>query len=301
MKIIGDSRDPGQTLIPKDRWVAALEWLRTLYRSEAASAASVDSASLARALRASESADQLARARDYESSVLLYEQATQQVLDMAGQGHSSVLAVHAAHADDNEPGSELPAAVRLARARLRAVVAHEFGDLNRQTSQRLRHLAQRSLFVVGLCLLVSLASSLWRQWGERDLAAGADWTLSSAPAGSPKSGKLTPLRWLGDHPSHLIHSDITEPPNVTVDLRGPHLITRVAVTNRLDCCYERAIGLELWTSLDGVAFSRVPSEAPARPFRFFTFQFPARRARFVRLSLPKPQYLHLAELKVYGK
>lgn len=296
----GDSGDLRRTFGAKLSWGAALEWLHGLNRRKATGATTVvDSTLLGRAVRTSRSADQLARKRDFESSVLLYEQATQQVLEMSGQGHSSVLAVHAAQVDASD--TELPAAVRLARARLRAAVAHEFGEATRQTAARVRRLARRLLLVSVLCMLAWLAAALWRHRAERDLAVGAEWTLSSVALNSAQRGKLTALNWWGDHPNYIFHSDTAKPPNVTVDLGAKHVITRVAITNRLDCCLERAVGLELETSLDGEAFSAVRTAGPSQPFRFFTFEFPARDARFVRLSLPKDQYLHLAELKVYGK
>jgi hypothetical protein len=84
---------------------------------------------------------------------------------------------------------------------------------------------------------------------------------------------------------------------VTVDLGAPHAIQRVVVTNRRDCCQERAVPLLLEVSDDGRAFR--PIAERQEPFRVWTASGLGAHGRYVQLRLAAPNILHLSEVEVY--
>lgn len=95
-----------------------------------------------------------------------------------------------------------------------------------------------------------------------------------------------------------VHTRSEKDPWVTVDLGAPQPVAGVRVTNRSDCCQERALPLVLEVSDDGEQFVEV-----ARRTRWFwrwSQRVRARPVRFVRLRVDGKSVLHLNEIEVYG-
>jgi hypothetical protein len=104
------------------------------------------------------------------------------------------------------------------------------------------------------------------------------------------------------------HTDRTAYPYWEVDLQSEQPLKAVRVFNRGDACQERALGLQVEVSTDGRSFTtvRVLTErfgglhdrSPALiDLREST---PPVQARYVRLSLPREDYLHLDQVEVFA-
>lgn len=254
---------------------------------------------LGNVLRTSGTADRLCREGHFEAGIVLYERATQLLLQLPGHEHQAMVAWQAANHSEPVADAWFPNDVRLARARLRAAALEKLGDLKRHCAAWLRRLVRCAVCVLALLVLVRGGWGAWQRRGEHELAENASWVVTPAYS-EPDRGKVPRVKWFGNHAAYFFHSNNSEPPQLTVDLGSERRIKRVELSNRLDCCFERAAGVELWTSIDGVRFERVGKQEPAEAFRFLSFEFAPRRARYVRLSLPRAEYLHLAELKVFG-
>lgn len=84
-----------------------------------------------------------------------------------------------------------------------------------------------------------------------------------------------------------------EEPNpwVQYDFRSERRLHSIAITNRTDCCYERAVPLVVETSNDG----RRWKEQVRATEQFMTWSAKLRgRARYVRLRVARTSYLHLS-------
>jgi hypothetical protein len=111
----------------------------------------------------------------------------------------------------------------------------------------------------------------------------------------------------GVDPSHVVdgdelnlgfHTGNKKSAHVTIDLGNVMRVKRVVVYNRIDCCQERAVPLEVQLSTDGHEFTTVAT----REFRFQQWEAtlpPGSRARFVRLEHKAHGAFHLAEIKVF--
>jgi hypothetical protein len=85
--------------------------------------------------------------------------------------------------------------------------------------------------------------------------------------------------------------------SVVIDLLAPHLIRRVDVYNRMDCCQERAVPLAIEVSSDGQTFRPVAHQG--RRFALWKASFPPVDARWVRLTQSSDQPFHLSEVEIY--
>lgn len=92
-----------------------------------------------------------------------------------------------------------------------------------------------------------------------------------------------------------------------VDLGGLLAVREIRVHNRTECCRERAKSLLVLVSPDGKSWQQVYSHAGKAPFGSkmtgdpLTIRLPSsQKARYVRVQLSEPNYLHLDEVEVYG-
>jgi hypothetical protein len=133
--------------------------------------------------------------------------------------------------------------------------------------------------------VVALVTAAWSLFGPADLTRRATRTLSSE-LGDCKRGEC------GDATFHIRHESS---PWVRYDFGAQQELRSIAVRNRTDCCYERAIPLVVETSDDGKIWSeRVRTE---RPFVDWSATFRA-RARFLRLRIAGTSYLHLKSVTI---
>jgi hypothetical protein len=114
-----------------------------------------------------------------------------------------------------------------------------------------------------------------------NLAAGKPWRTSSALPECTAPNKCADL---------LFHTLPQDNPWVDFDLGAPLSIHQVEITNRSDCCAERAVPLIIETSLDDKQWTEAARQEAQ--FSTWTAKFPARRARYVRARLPHNGVLH---------
>ncbi len=125
----------------------------------------------------------------------------------------------------------------------------------------------------------------------RDLAHGKPWRASSAIAGMSSSGILEST----DAP-FFFHTNSEANPSVTIDI-DLHSIHKVVVTNRRDCCQDRAIPLLIETMAPGGTWRTVAQRD--EPFTEWVATFPRVSANQVRVRATRTTLFHLAEIKVY--
>lgn len=166
---------------------------------------------------------------------------------------------------------------------------------------RWRFIRQRGAIALAMLAAVLLAPTAWRTLWDRDLTVGAAWRASSTWL-NPQSGTLARHRIYESLPNLFFHTTEQAEPYVDIDLGMVRAVDRVVVVNRHDCCYERARGLKILTSLDGQSFASVAERDPRSIFRRWDVSIPQARARYVRLQLPgDKRILHLADVRVYGR
>ena len=145
-------------------------------------------------------------------------------------------------------------------------------------------LAQRWLRVllVGLVLaLLVVGICVWRT--RPDLAKGKPfWTSSRSPS-CPAA--VLPCAGL------MFHTDEELNPWVEIDLGSQRVIRQIAVSNRADCCTDRAIPLIAEISRTGGQWTEVGRRTA--DFVSWTAKFPPATARYVRLRVPRRTTFHL--------
>lgn len=127
----------------------------------------------------------------------------------------------------------------------------------------------------------------------RDLAAGRAWRPSSVlapcePAKHACVGVTTDI---------LFHTTEEDSPWLEIDLGAPTAFHRVYVTNRSDCCAERAVPLVIEASDDREAWR--PLAGRAEPFQTWKASFERQTARYVRLRVERRSILHLDGVSIY--
>jgi hypothetical protein len=115
-----------------------------------------------------------------------------------------------------------------------------------------------------------------------NLAAGRPYRVSSAWAGCPPCEGI------------FFHTEKENNPWLEYDLGKPKAIHRIEVTNRPDCCRERAIPLIVEMSNDRTNWTEVVRRE--KEFTNWTATFPKRTARYVRLRVPRVTELHFKEV-----
>ena len=121
-----------------------------------------------------------------------------------------------------------------------------------------------------------------------NLAAGRAFQTSSRWAGCPSDPNCIPLMFCTDNDPG---------PWVEFDLDRPRRVHRVDVTNRPDCCGDRAIPLLVETSVDRATWTEVARRDAG--FTQWTAEFARTTARYVRLRVPRPSLLHLQDVEIH--
>jgi hypothetical protein len=154
--------------------------------------------------------------------------------------------------------------------------------IDRLLSQRGRRILL--LFAVVVLLIVGVR----RMVTGRDLASGIVPRVSSSWPGCASDPPC---------PSLLFHSQPESNPWVEFDLAAPKPIRRIDVTNRHDCCADRAVPLIAEISTDRVGWSEVGRRDTE--FSRWTVEFPPRVARYVRLRVPRFTTFHLKDVAIH--
>ena len=158
-------------------------------------------------------------------------------------------------------------------------------------------LLQRAARLLGLgVVLAVLFTGSWiaieRMRRGPDLAAGKPWKTSSSSATCrPKEHSCG-----GAHTDMFFQTDEEPEPWLEIDLGKNVSFNEVDVTNRDDCCPDRAVPLAIQVSRDHLAWR----EVSRREDSFSTWQavFAAQTARYVRLRVLRRTIFHLDKVAV---
>jgi hypothetical protein len=128
-----------------------------------------------------------------------------------------------------------------------------------------------------------------------DLAAGKPWRASSkAYDCQPKvptcGGAQTAILF------HTVEEDV---PWFEIDLGSSQPVGRIDVTNREDCCIERAVPLVVEVGNDQKQWKKVARQPDA--FRTWETGFEPVKARYVRLRVERRSVLHLVHVGVHAR
>lgn len=94
----------------------------------------------------------------------------------------------------------------------------------------------------------------------------------------------------------LFHTRSELNPWVEFDLGAPKTFRSIEVTNRRDCCQDRAVPLVAEISDDGAQWTEVARRET--DFTSWTAKFRPKTARFVRLRVPRESALHLEQVEI---
>jgi hypothetical protein len=102
-----------------------------------------------------------------------------------------------------------------------------------------------------------------------------------------------------DHgPYHLLfHTDEQDNPWVVLDLHSERTLEGVEVTNREDCCKDRAVPLIVETSNDQKTWTQVAERKEV--FDTWRAEFAKTEARYVRLRVPRKTTFHLRDIEPF--
>ena len=123
-----------------------------------------------------------------------------------------------------------------------------------------------------------------------NLAAGKPFRLSSSFSGWAACVANNGCNGL------MFHTETEPNPWIELDLGAPKKVSRVEVINRGDCCADRATPLVVEVSTDRATWT--PVARRNEPFGSWAASFPARVARYVRLTVPRRTVLHLQAIAV---
>jgi hypothetical protein len=127
----------------------------------------------------------------------------------------------------------------------------------------------------------------------RDLAEGQPWMTTSSEQGMPTSG-LGP----SSEGNMFFHTASSLRPWVEIDLGAMHVIRKVRVENRADCCKERALPLNV-EILEGDTWRLIAQRRT--PFTVWSYDVGSVRARKIRLLRPGTNFFHLKRISVFGQ
>jgi hypothetical protein len=150
-----------------------------------------------------------------------------------------------------------------------------------------------SLFLVAAVLIGSFVALRHATVGP-DLALGKPWRASSKefdchPENTQCGGARSAI---------LFHTTEENQPWYEVDLGAPQTIKSVTITNREDCCVERAVPLIVEVGDDQKTWKEVARVT--ENFREWDVSFNPVKARYVRLRVDRRSILHLIKVSVRG-
>lgn len=125
-----------------------------------------------------------------------------------------------------------------------------------------------------------------------DYALGRPWVASS------KMYECRPqANSCGDAATSIFfHTAEQDRPWLEIDLGEPVSISHVIVTNRRDCCHDRAVPLMVEVAVEKDRFTEVARREI--PFDVWDARFSPRTARYLRLTVTRRSFLHLEKVEV---
>jgi hypothetical protein len=156
----------------------------------------------------------------------------------------------------------------------------EAPDRDRQWKWALRALKRVGLAALAVGVVVGIAALVRGRPPPPGLLAGKAFTTSSKLGRDSGNAKL------------LFHTDLQWRPWVEWDLGQPTRLHEVVVSNRSDCCDERALPLVVEVSDDRTRWTEVARRTEAF-CRNLTIPFNETSARYLRLRVDRESFLHL--------
>jgi len=143
-------------------------------------------------------------------------------------------------------------------------------------------------------------------WVSRDATYEVSSTYSSAEITlTASAGLLTgwdPLRppWGGTGDPFAFHTNSEAKPYIIITLARVSPVQRLFIQNRGGrAVHDRATGLTVWVSEDKKSWQHVWTAGRVAPSWMVKLKTPV-EARYVKIGLLKPNFLHLALVKIYG-
>ncbi len=212
--------------------------------------------------------------------------AARELLERAAGGSELFRSVETVIGETVEPATADPS-IALARAQTLARFVERLTDeLERPLELAERRRSARALGIAAVALVVVLLVGLAvRSFRPPNLVPNAAMKLSSQlyECKNAECG------------SAFFHTANEEKPWVLFDFGKEKRLHSIDVTNRKDCCYDRAVPLVVETSNDEKSWSA--QARTEQPFVTWSAVL-AGRARFVRLRVDKTSYLHLTSVEI---
>jgi len=171
-----------------------------------------------------------------------------------------------------------------ARAFVETLVAEQEGPRRKVHRILFQRWSRLALITVAV---LSLAYGLRQLTLGADLAAKKPFRTSSSWAGCASDAGCQ---------AQMFHSDHENNPWVEIDLQAPKNIKRIEITNRTDCCAERASPIVAEVSTDRTNWMQVGQRETE--FSRWTINFAPRTARYVRVRLIGMKTFHLNKVAV---
>ena len=155
--------------------------------------------------------------------------------------------------------------------------------------RRLEHLLVQRWMRITVAIVLLAAAAL----GIRALALGPN-LVENRPFRT--SSTLDQCAHKGMCAELMFHTNQQDNPWVEFDLGAVRKIHKLEITNRSDCCAERAAGLIVEVGVDQNTWTEVAKND--LPFLKWSPSFAKRSARYVRLRVPRNTTLHLDDVVV---
>jgi len=188
---------------------------------------------------------------------------------------------------------DLPAEALIARNFSHALIAHKLGP-ERKVGRLLLQRAVRSLSLLAVLAGIVAGGVLITKRLNRapDLALGKPWRASSTlekckPAEHYCASAKTDI---------FFHTVEEQEPWVEIDLGKPTKFSVVDVTNRSDCCPDRAVPIVIEVGNDQTAWHKVASRKET--FTEWHAEFAPQTARYVRVRSTRRTVFHLEKVAV---
>ncbi len=243
----------------------------------------------------------LAQSESFNGSDLaaLFATLPDDLLEFAAGGSEELRAVKLALVERtfvetaNLPDETLPGDAAIARDFVRALVRRKLLPEARVGSLLLqRGVRSFGLALLTLALTVGAVTLVQRLTTKPDLAAAKPWRASSSlDTCRPQEHYCASAR------TDIFFCTVEESnPWVEIDLGKPSAFSRLEVTNRSDCCPDRAAPLAIEVSLDQKTWREVARRTDT--FSVWTAKFKQQNARYVRLRALRRTILHLEKIAV---
>jgi hypothetical protein len=194
--------------------------------------------------------------------------------------------------------ADLPADLLATDAALARDFVHALIRLKLEPATRVgRLLLQRAVRCIGFLLLLAavvtgVVMGVQRATRKPDLVPGKPWRASS----SLETCKPAEHYCASAHTDIFFHTVEEDQPWVEFDLGSPMSFSVVEVTNRSDCCPDRAIPLVVEVSNDRNTWREVARRKET--FSEWRAKFSPQKARYVRLRALRRTLLHLEKVAV---